>query len=217
MSTIYLSETANTLLQNHLKKCGHKIRIIEKSDITYDPVSSHPDIYMCSLGPGMPVFFGCPEKIGNKYPDNIIYNAACTGKYFIHNLKYSDPELLGFVKKSGNVITIHVPQGYTKCNTLTVDENSIITSDAGICKACSGILDTLLITPGHIKLENFPYGFIGGASGRVGDTIIFNGDLEAHPDHLKIIDFISTRGLDIKYFKEYPLEDIGSIICDPEL
>lgn len=209
MSTIYLSETANPLLLEYLISKGHGIHIIENTEITYPPVSSHPDIYMCSLGIGKPVFFGCPEKIGKQYPDNILYNAACTGKFFIHNLKYTDPRLLA---AADGIEKIHVSQGYSKCNTLIVDETGIITSDAGIYKACQDKLDVLLISPGYIKLQNFPYGFIGGTSGRVGNTIIFNGNLQNHPDHDQIADFIMKRGLDIVHFKEYQLEDIGSII-----
>ena len=246
MSTIYISETANPLLIEYLKQQGHIIKIVEMSDITYKPVSSHPDIYICSMGSGRPVFFGCPEKIGNKYPENIIYNAACTGKYFIHNTKYTDSELLehiksqviNSVKDAENIEIIDVPQGYTKCNTLIVDEYSIITSDVGIYNACYGRpritdvdasakfdknylsgasvpqLEVLLIEKGHIILQGFDYGFIGGTSGRVGDTIIFNGDITQHPDYEKIAAFIESRGLKIKYFAEYPLEDIGSIIED---
>jgi hypothetical protein len=70
----------------------------------------------------------------------------------------------------------------------------------------------LLIDKGHIQLQGFDYGFIGGASGRIGDTIIFNGDITQHPDYEKIAAFIEDRDLKIKYFTEYPLEDIGSII-----
>ncbi len=204
-----MSESAHPLLLDHLKNEGYKLEIIRASDVTYEPVNSHPDIYMCSLGIGRPVFFGCSEKIGSKYPENIRYNAACTGKYFIHNIKYTDPDLLQAADK---VEKINVPQGYTKCNTLIVDEDSIITSDIGIYNSCCGKLDVLLIKAGHIKLKNFPYGFIGGASGRIGNTIIFNGNLEPHPDFERITEFIKERGLEIKYFREYPLEDIGSII-----
>lgn len=213
MSTIYISETANTLLIEELRSQGHNIRTVKLSDITYAPVSSHPDIYMCSMGLNNPVFFGEPSKIGAKYPANIIYNAACTGRFFIHNLTYTDISLL---KAASGMELIDVPQGYTKCNTLIVDENSIITSDEGIAKACSYKMNVCLINKGHIKLQGFNYGFIGGASGRIGNTIYFNGDLSSHPDYKKITDFIKARDLDIKYFSEYPLEDIGSIIIIPD-
>ena len=209
MSTIYISEAAHPLLRDFLINEGHTIETVKSAGITYEPVDSHPDIYMCSLGINKPVFFGCPEKIGRRYPENIRYNAACTGRFFIHNLKYTDPDLMAAAE---NTVKINVSQGYTKCNVLIVDDNSIITSDEGIYKSCYGKLDVLLIKPGHIRLKNFTYGFIGGASGRIGRKIIFNGNLEMHPDHEKIAAFIESRDLELVYFSSYELEDIGSII-----
>ncbi|MCQ4637632.1 hypothetical protein NE619_12935 [Anaerovorax odorimutans] len=209
MGRLYLSETANSRLIAYLQKKENQISIITKTKYTYDPVSSHPDIYICGMGPGQPVFFGLPEKLGPDYPANIIYNAACTGKFFIHNLKYTDSELLAL---AGNMEKIHVSQGYTKCNIVIVDETSIITADQGIYRACRDKLDVLLISPGHVKLLGFPYGFLGGASGRIGNEIVFNGNLGKHPDYKSIAAFVEDRGLKLSYFDEYDLEDIGSII-----
>ena len=42
--------------------------------------------------------------------------------------------------------------------------------------------------------------------------MIFNGDITRHSDYARIRDFIESRGLDIVFFKEYRLTDIGSII-----
>lgn len=210
---IYVSGTTNHLLLDDLKAQGHHLHIITATDATYAPVSSHPDIYMCGLGPGRPVFFGCMEKLGPAYPENIRYNAACTGSYFIHNLNYTDPDLL---EQASAMERIHVSQGYAKCNIVIVDERSIITSDMGIYRACREKLDVLLIQPGHVKLRRFPYGFLGGASGRVGARLLFNGNLEQHPDFDKIIAFIKARDVEPVYFRQYPLEDIGSIIEDQD-
>ena len=105
MSTIYLSETADIQLIRYLQDQGHRLNIIKDTGVTYAPVASHPDIYLCSLGPGKPVFFGCPEKLGHSYPHNIRYNAAATGKWFIHNLHYTDSLLL---KAASNLSLIHI-------------------------------------------------------------------------------------------------------------
>lgn len=212
MSTIYLSETANPLLADYFRAGGHELCVIKDTSVTYKPVCSHPDLYLCSLGIRGPIFSGSAKNLGPRYPENIRYNAACTGRYFIHNLKYTAPELS---EAASRFTKIHVSQGYTKCNTVIVDETSIITSDQGIYKACFGRLDVLLIQPGHVCLQDFPYGFLGGASGRVEDSLVFNGNLEAHPDFKKIQNFILTRSLELVYFKEYPLEDIGSILWQP--
>ena len=212
MGTVYLSETANPVLQAYLKAEGYALQIVKPTDRTYEPVSSHPDIYFCSPGPGRRLFRGQPERIGYSYPQNIIYNAACTGRFFIHNLKYTAPELLGHVR---GMCKIHVPQGYTKCNTVVVDEHSIITSDQGIFNACRTHMDVLLIRPRHVKLSGFPYGFLGGASGRVENALLFHGNLKSHPDFESITDFIRSRGLEPVYFEEFELEDIGSILWEP--
>ncbi|MBN7772926.1 DUF6873 family GME fold protein [Clostridium aminobutyricum] len=214
MSTIYLSEHANYILIDYLKSLGHHLIFIRSTDLVYDAVSAHPDIYLCKMGADKraSVFIGDKTQLGFEYPQNIGFNAVCMGHYFIHNLKYTSPELMETARNQGMTF-IHVKQGYTKCNTVVVDENAIITSDAGIVKALNPFhMEILLIQSGYVNLPGLPYGFLGGASGRVGNQIVFNGNLEQHPDCKRICEFIESRGLSVHYFREYELEDIGSII-----
>ena len=63
-----------------------------------------------------------------------------------------------------------------------------------------------------VELPGYKRGFIGGASGRVGDEIWFNGDLNAHPDAQNIVNFICRCGLTVCWISDVPLVDIGSII-----
>ena len=123
------------------------------------------------------------------YPAHAIFNGCSTGKYFIHNLKYTAPGLLKAVKKEGQT-ELHVKQGYAKCSCVVVDEDSIITADRGIWKvAVNAGMNVLLIENGQVILEGQPYGFLGGASGKVGNSIIFNGDITRHSDYEAIRDF----------------------------
>ena len=104
-------------------------------------------------------------------------------------------------------------QGYACCSIVPVDEDSIITADRGIARAAEAAgIKVLTVEAGHVELPGYDTGFLGGTSGRVGDEILFNGDLSSHPDFEAIKDFIGSRGLKIKYFEGYPLRDIGSII-----
>ena len=133
----------------------------------------------------------------------------------IYYCKMGVTALIGEARKIG-LAFIHVNQGYTKCNCVVVDGNSVITADRGIVSAlkkCPDI-DVLPISQGFVRLEKFEYGFLGGASGKVGNEIVFNGDLSAHPDYEAICRFIEARGLSVKYFPGYPLTDIGSILTD---
>lgn len=239
MSTIYLSENANELLKKYLRDKGHCICEIKRTDAVYDAVSSHADIYLCPLSCGLVVaqeqyalmleqlvdqsenrsselnelvYTIGSSPLGFEYPENVKYNAVQMGKHFIHNIKYTDKLLLDMAKRL-KLNIIPVKQGYTKCNMVVLDDQSAITSDAGLAKALiSNGIDVLTITPGHVRLKGFPYGFLGGTSGRVGDEILFNGNLSAHPDYVAIKAFIKGKSLKIKDFEEYPLEDIGSIL-----
>ncbi len=204
---IYVSELANSRLTEYLKKLD-EVTVIKATNLVYPAIATHPDIYMCKLGDE--IIFANENEIGYCYPADISFNAACTGRYFIHNTKYTAMRLLDAAKSKGMHI-IHVNQGYSKCNIAIIDEASVITSDRGIFKAISPEIDTLLISPGHILLKGFDYGFIGGTCGRIGDEVIFNGNISAHPDYIRIKEFIESRGLRIKHF-DYPLEDIGSIL-----
>lgn len=215
MNTIYLSNGVNPLLHSYLMELGYQIAIVLDSPSLSGGIASHPDLFMCKMGsdPNSPVFFGNPLKPNDSYPKDIPYNAVCIGKYFIHLLTATDVDLLRKAKEMA-MILINVRQGYTKCNTVVVDENSLITSDKGIFDALSihSDIDCLLIQPGHVSLPGYPTGFIGGASGRVGNQILFHGNLQGHPNYLQIKQFVEARGLETIWFEEFPLTDIGSII-----
>ena len=215
MSNVYLSHRAGKPLLKWLRDNGYTPVIINDTDGVYDAVSSHADIYMCKMGISADsALFKCDfEELGYSYPNNICYNAVALNKYFIHNFKHTSKRLLSYAKEHGFEL-IDVKQGYTKCSTVIVDGSSVITSDEGIVKALSRYndIDVLKVKSGYVKLIGFEYGFLGGTSGRVGNTVLFNGDLSAHPDFDIIIKFITEKGLEVKYFEEYPLEDIGSII-----
>jgi hypothetical protein len=230
MNTVCLSENANIILKEALKSKGNRLIEVRKTDAVYDAVSSHADIYLCKVGNGLVVapeqlplicgsltasgaeFIPGSSCLGDQYPMNVKYNAAQVGRRLIHNTDCTDPVILDKAKSSGLEL-IRVKQGYTKCSLVVVDEKSVITADMGLAAALQRYkIDVLPISQGHVVLPGFSYGFLGGASGRVGDEILFNGNLSAHPDFEKIREFITLRGLRAVWFEEYPLEDVGSVI-----
>lgn len=215
MNTIYLSKDANPILRSYLWTQGFKILSVLGSPYLDGGIASHADLFMCKMGsqPDSLLFMGDPSIPKSPYPLDIPYNAVCTGTYFIHNLAYSQNALLQKAKELG-MNMIHVRQGYTKCNTVIVNENSLITSDQGIYKTLEGHsdIDCLLVQSGHVCLPGYSTGFIGGASGRIGERILFHGNLKAHPNYIQIRQFIETRRLEPVWFPEFPLTDIGSII-----
>jgi len=213
MSKVYLSEHANSILVKYLEAQGFEISFVSATSHTYDAVSSHPDIYMCKFDESN-MFHGDVNELGFHYPDNIKFNAVVMGDYFIHNLKFTSSNLLAEAKRLNKKL-IHVPQGYTKCNMAVVSDNAAITSDMGIAnaiKTATAGIDLLVVEPGHVALRELPYGFLGGASGRVRDEMLFHGNLTAHPDFDKISDFVKKYNCRLTHFEGFALEDIGSII-----
>lgn len=227
---IYLSEDSHRIVKTYLINQGHRLCEIRKCGVVYDAIASHADIFLCKIGQELMVakeqypmikealsresmpFTLCRDSLGSRYPDNIKYNAVQLGSYFIHNTAFTASDLMKKVEQTGLKV-IPVKQGYTKCSLVVVDEQSVITSDEGLARSLEkNKIDTLLISHGHVELPGFPYGFLGGASGRVGNEIIFHGDLSRHPDFERIKIFIEKRSLSVTYFKDFPLKDIGSVI-----
>ena len=276
MKIKYISESAPHELADWLKSQGYSVSLVAAAPNMTTSIASHADIRMCRLGcyDDSPIFKAKASDLSSLrdgYPNDVSFNAACTGKYFIHNFKYTNPSLFNAVHRAiarsedfatfssdpskvieqamnsckqaaysrsphqslqlheiesadqahtkitppqlrSEAYMINVKQGYSKCSIVIVDEDSIITYDNGIANACEHAgMNVLRIRPGYVALAGYKTGFIGGASGRVGDTIVFCGDISAHPDSTAITEFIQERGLNIKSFS-FPLTDIGSII-----
>jgi len=207
---IYISGKADSLIVEYIANKGHQIVKVYPNANVDEAISTHPDIYMCKLTDR--IYFGDSSLLGPEYPSDVLYNAAAVGNYLICS-RYTSKKL---IEESG-LIPVFVPQGYVKCNLTVIDDKHVITEDKGISKALEMLktqtgIECLLISPHHVYLPGYKYGFIGGASGKIDNEIIFNGDLSAHPDYERIIDFINQCGLKTAFFKEYRLTDIGSII-----
>ena len=208
---VFVSASADKTLTDHLIGAGYEPELVYAKGKLQEPVSMHPDMYMCAFKDD--IFFGEEALLSEKYPGDVLYNAAAVGGYFICS-RFTSPKLLKYAKEKG-LLEVEVPQGYVKCNLAVIDDMHVITEDAGIEKVLKSRTDlkVLRIEPKCVKLPGYPYGFIGGASGRVGNEMIFNGNLSLHPDFLKITAFIKDCGVEVKYFEEYGLTDIGSIIA----
>lgn len=210
------------------------IKIVETAPCsnTYDAIKYHPDISICKLNDNniivAPNVYEYYKKVlgdynfnvikGNsfidsKYPNNIQYNVCIFGKYAMHNFKYTDKEILNYLDKN-NYIKINIKQGYSKCSTCIVNENSIITSDEGIYNTVKQYgIDCLLIENGHIDLFELNYGFIGGCSGLISSNeLAFYGDITKHPDYDRILNFVNSKNIKIICLSDEKLLDLGSII-----
>lgn len=203
-----------------------------------EPISYHPDIVMHPInqktlviapnvfdyyeeklrGMGIKTIRGQTE-LSESYSKHVAYNVGRIGNFVVHNFKYTDEVLKYFLGKE-NIEMIHVNQGYTKCSMMIVDKNAIITADYPMYQKLKDIgLDVLLISPGHVDLKGYDYGFIGGASGNLSkETILLSGSMDKHPDKDIILKFLKKYKKRIIYLSDKKITDIGTIIslsCQP--
>ena len=228
MNIIFLSELADKALIDYMETKGAVV-LVPKDDRFDDRISSHPDLVISIIDDtliidenahrniyeqlntlGVPYVMGS-SRLADIYPQDIAYNAVITKNILLHNLSHTNPVLLAHSSNTGKKL-ISVKQGYTKCSTVVISDNALITSDQGIYKAAKDSMNLLLVQPGHVLLEGYDFGFLGGTSGLLEDTVIFHGDLSKHPDFIKIKAFVEKTQKKLLYFEDFPLRDIGSIL-----
>jgi hypothetical protein len=226
-----LSAQADNEILRSLESRGVEIIQVQPCSSLAPPVASHPDLLFHQMGEDL-IAVGQPDEetakmlsalgftiirterqLGAEYPADVALDAARIGCRLICNPKFIDNVLLEYCKNNG-IHLIPVKQGYAKCSVSVVDQSSIITSDAGIAAtAISSGISVLRITEDYIRLPGLRHGFIGGCCGKIApDMMAFSGDLLTHPDHDKITDYLSARGVKTISLCNGPLTDIGGII-----
>lgn len=197
--------------------------------ITYEAISSHPDIFCCQTSENLIVAPNTPsyiidffqtkkidytigkKEVGNKYPQSSHYNAVVTDRFLIHNLKQTDEK----IKEScsfKNILSVN--QGYTRCNLISLGKNNFITSDKGIYNLLQTQHDIKIkyVNPEKILLPDVNNGFFGGCSGISRDKLFIIGNLEYLADGLSIKEFATSFGIKIIELYDGPLYDGGSIL-----
>lgn len=218
-------------LQN-LKLQGLTPIKVPKSKLLYDAIDGHVDIQLNILDKDSKTiivhkdiekafleelkkhsinFIFSSNSLTKKYPKDIILNALITDKFLMHNIKYTDKNLL---ENCSTKKLLNVSQGYTNCSVLNIYNKAFITSDKVIYnKLKNENYDVLLLPPGDILLEGFDYGFIGGTGGMIGDNkIAFFGNLNHYKYGNEVIAFLKKHDVTPIYLSDSKLIDRGSIL-----
>ena len=232
---VLLDIRASDKIRASLSDAGFEILLVPENKRLDAPVSAHPDMRIFVLG--RKVFISGEERaelseiaqsleeigyeiiyskvsLSKKYPADIAFNCFAVGKYLFGNLPHIAPEILEEARKEGYT-PIHTNQGYAKCSTVIVDDNSIITADPSIYTAATGVgIDALFINnpEGAVKLCGYSCGFIGGASGVFEDTVYFCGDISNHPASDAIISFCQRKNKAPLSLSKEELYDLGSLL-----
>lgn len=234
-SAVILGEKYSDLLEIPLKKWGIDTIKVPDNPCVDKRLSGHADLSVFHFGGNKLLLAPCLKGSGlerelrdrgasvsfaditqgARYPSDAQLNSCVVGRNVMFNPSVNCCEIVDyFTNLSDEYNMISCKQGYARCCTCVVDEGAIITSDRGIAAAArkKGI-EVLEISAGHIALEGFPYGFIGGASFKLEKNILaFTGTLDRHPDREAIGQFLFLRKVHPVYITQEPVFDIGSAI-----
>lgn len=227
MEKLLINRDTKEEIVKNLKKFNIEIVLTKENTNILKPLSNHPDMLVHYLPNGDLVverdnydyylenfknfnIIKSEKSLDSKYPKDISLNGANFKNLFIHNLKYTDKNLLDYYSKN-NYKLINVKQGYTKCNLL-IGKNVLITSDRDIYNKVRDFEKILLIDHKQINLPGFNYGFIGGTSGLVNEKILFTGSLKNHSSCEDILEFLDKNNEDYVFLSEDDIIDYGSIL-----
>jgi len=217
-------EIESALLKLNLEAI--KLRGINKFG-EFHPLNYHPDMFCFNLRANTWIFYESvcennkeildslnldiiiePDPVSCEYPHYIGLNCAKVRESLICAKKFANAKIL---EEFENIID--VKQGYSRCSTCIAGD-AIITADKNIYKNFPG--DKLIIELGHINLHGYSYGFIGGCSGFIEDDatrmLLFTGNVELHPDYLKIKEFCGDKKIDIRSLSQEKLKDYGGLL-----
>ncbi len=219
MKKLFISSQTPNSIRSMLCGMGFSLVYLPKDPSLPEPVSSHADMLIFEnimqkdyynrhreLFDGYDMIL-TDEKFGKEYPKDILLNCFAVGDTLFGRLESLSAKLKKLYLKQ-----VNLRQGYPKCSTLLFG-NNVITADKGIADTLTQHgLSVLLITPGHISLPGYDYGFIGGASFVYENKIVFFGNIEKHPDYNEIKDFITAAGYELIYDITTTLRDIGGAV-----
>ncbi len=220
----------NTEIYKKLEKLGIEPIFTTKSTNVRQGIQNHADLVYCPLSSdycliskgqaelqeklltiGYKAEF-IDEDLGYNYPNDVWLNCVIIGNHIFYNPETVSRKIRDFVKKS-DLTEISVRQGYTKCSIAVVSDDAFITDDISIgSRGVEFGFDVLVISKGDIKLQNFDYGFIGGATGKIAeDKMLFTGKLEKLSDCDSIKKFLYKHNVEPIELTNGFVEDIGSI------
>ena len=196
-----------------LAEYGYDIIPSKKIEEFAEPEQLHADMQALKIRDRIFTLDTCRRKPSRDYPNNVLLNCLFLGNRLYGKLSAIDETVLEYCKEQ-EIELVNVNQGYTRCSTLVVNDNAVITADPSIEDALrkNGV-EVLRISQGQIRLEGFDYGFIGGCSGRINNTIFFFGNIREHSDYSGIKDYIMQHNSKIEILCDnMPLTDIGGFV-----
>ena len=145
-----------------------------------------------------------------KYPGDVKFNALRVGEYLIcKKNSYANAIMNRFDEGE----TINSSQGYVKCSVIDIGSKYFVTDDKYLQKIINGLgHKSILLDKGLVKIKDYDYGFIGGASGYACDKIFLTGHIKDEANRICIEEFAREINKELIYLTEYDIFDVGTLM-----
>lgn len=206
---------------------AEEVFLFRSEGITYESISCHPDIFIyqnhddvvLASNTPQPLLdklqtLNIPYRLGNSSIGEVLrnscyYNCVATDHAFFHREGFSD-EVVLTLNKPKRVVSL--PQSYTRCSMLALNNESFITSDAGIAKVLRREgYEVFFFDPRDIHIPVHAYGFLGGTCGKLGNQLLFMGNPLRHKDGAALCRFVEAHGVEVVALSDGYLYDGGGL------
>ncbi len=213
--------------KENLSKYVDDILFFETSEITYNSISGHPDIFIFQNNDNLIIAPNSPNQlfrflkkyeikfqIGNIHVDDsfensVKYNCVASDNYLLHKIGFTEDLIL---KNNTDKTFINFPQAYTRCSMIHLYDDIFISSDLGIKKVLdSNNIKNFYFSPEDIQIFDHKNGFFGGTCGVSGNKIFFNGNIDKHKDGRTFRIFLENLNFEIICLHQDFLYDGGGI------
>lgn len=146
----------------------------------------------------------------SKYPGDVKFNALRVGEHLICK---KDVCAEAIMTRFDIDKTINSSQGYVKCSVMDIGGEYFVTDDKYLQKIFNGLgYKSILLEKGLVKIKDYDYGFIGGASGYARDKIFLTGLIKDEANRIRLEEFAREINKELIYLTEYDIFDVGTLM-----
>lgn len=154
------------------------------------------------------------EDPHEKYPSDVKFNALRAGEHLICK-KDVCAEAIVSCFDEGKII--NSSQGYVKCSVIDIGSEYFASDDKYLYEIIKSLgQKCILLDKGFVKIKDYDYGFIGGASGYARDKIFLTGKIINEANRIRLEEFSREINKELIYLTEYDIFDIGTLMIMEE-
>ena len=154
------------------------------------------------------------EDPHEKYPSDVKFNALRVGEHLICKKAVCADAI---IKRFDDNKIINSSQGYVKCSVIDIGSEYFASDDKYLYEIIKSLgKKCILLDKGFVKIKDYDYGFIGGASGYARDKIFLTGKIISEANRIRLEEFAREINKELIYLTEYDIFDIGTLMIMEE-